>query len=111
MKQQIKEIFTNLEELKENGIYFSGIEGWGEFKRWWKNGRLYTHFFYLSSDATKNKNVNKEYKRWWNNGKLWVYYTVDNKGEKHGEYKAWDVRGNLIEHEKWKHGKKIMVKK
>ena len=44
--EQIIDVFENLEALKQNGIWFSGIENKGEYKEWYKDGQLKTHKLY-----------------------------------------------------------------
>ena len=60
----IKKVFTDLETLKEKGIWFGGIKKDGEYKSWHTNGRLQIHCFY------ENGKKDGEYKFWNNNGKL-----------------------------------------
>lgn len=42
MHKQIKNLFTNPIETMKSGLYFSGYEGEGEYKQWFKNGELIT---------------------------------------------------------------------
>ena len=39
-KKQIIKIFTDLEKLKEDGIWYDGIKKEGKYKKWYKNGQL-----------------------------------------------------------------------
>jgi len=93
MKQQIKKMFTNLKELKEDGIHFSGEEYKGEYKRW-DNGRLWFHCFYIEKGKREG-----EYKQWHHNGKLWIHCFFNGKGKYRDEYKEWDESGTLWKHE------------
>ncbi len=63
-REQIRDLFTNPQQAKEDGLWFSGIIGDGEFKEWWANGQLYKHCF------LKNSELNGESKDWNINGKL-----------------------------------------
>jgi len=92
MKQQIREIFTDLKELKHNGIWFSEKRWEGEFKRWYSNGQLFVHCFYNGKDIFKG-----EYKRWHENGQLFIYCNYKNN-KKVGEYKRWWDNGQLLIH-------------
>lgn len=81
------ELLSITQEQKEEGIWFSGIEGEGEFKQWHPNGQLYEHSF------RKNNKLQGEYRVWWENGQLEVHcFYKDGKLE--GEYKRW--WGNAI---------------
>ena len=68
IKQQIKDVFTDLDKLKEDGIWFDGKKDKGEYKRWWKNGQLHIHCFY--NDEGKRDSV---YKEWYDNGELYKH--------------------------------------
>ena len=57
-KEYIQQVFEDLKHLKFTGIYFSGIEGKGEWKRWRPDGPLYVH------DWKKNGLLTGEYKTW-----------------------------------------------
>lgn len=54
MKQQIDEIFTDLQRLKETGIWFNGYELEGEYKKWYKNGQLFIHCSYENGKIIKD---------------------------------------------------------
>ena len=90
--EQIKQVFTDLDKLKQDGIWFSGIEGEGEYKEWWKNGQLWTHCFY------KQGNKIGEYKRWWRNGQLMTHCFYNGQGSKEGEFKEWGYSRQLLVH-------------
>ena len=104
--EQIKKVFTNLNKLKQEGIWFSGKEGEGEYKEWWESGQLWEHCFY------KHDNEIGEYKRWYENGQLSLhcfyrgiknqYYIITYQGEDDkrfkGKYKKWSRSGKLREH-------------
>ena len=70
MKKQIIGVFTNLKELKEDGIWFDGIENKGEFKSWWGNGQLWIHCFYRGVSNNKENRYRGEFKLWLENGEL-----------------------------------------
>lgn len=38
-------------EQKLKGIFFSGVEGEGEYKQWYSNGNLQMHYFYKKGKA------------------------------------------------------------
>ena len=78
----------NIRKLKQNGIWFSGIEG--EYKEWYSNGQLWKHCFY------KDGEPHGEYKSWDSYNKLQIHgFYVD--GEKHGHFKEYDF-GRLYKH-------------
>ena len=103
-KEYIRRIFTNIEKLKEEGIYLSGIDGEGEYKMWYDNGQLYRHCFY------KNGELDGEYKEWYKNNKLWEHCFFK-KRRIEGEYKAWYNNGKLMLHFFYKNGNKIDMPK
>ncbi len=80
MYQQIEDLFTNSMKTMVRGLWFSGVEGEGEYKKWWGNGKLCIHCFY------KEDRLNGEYKAWHPNGQLEVdvFYK---QGLRDGEYK------------------------
>jgi len=88
-REYIRKVFTNLDKLKAKGIYFSGVNGEGEYKRWWyDNGQLKIHCFY------KNDKLNGEYKEWYSSGKLNTHcFYKNNKLD--GDYKGWWQNGRL----------------
>ena len=92
MKQQIKKMFANLKELKEDGIWFDGERLEGEYKQWRDNGRLWFHSFY------EQEKLRGEFKGWWDNGQLFkhCFYIDDYKYK--GEYKEWNYSGKLKEY-------------
>ena len=63
-KEQIEKVFINYDKLKTHGIWFSGIEGEGEFNTWWENGQLRNQIFYA------NGSINGDLKLWDESGKL-----------------------------------------
>jgi len=91
--QQIKKIFTDLEELKIKGIWYSGIKWEGEYKSLWKNGKTHVDCFYIDEYTYKG-----EYRVWWRNGQLNVYSYYNDDGQLNGDYKYWDSNGKLIQH-------------
>jgi len=58
-RKQLKSLFNNPFEAIEEGLWFSGYMGEGEYKEWYENGKLWVHCFY------KNGKKNGEYKEWW----------------------------------------------
>jgi len=106
-KQQIKKVFTNLSELKDDGIWFDGIKKIGEFKRWWDNVQLFLHCFY-----NKEKEIEGEYKLWYDNGQLFIHcyrrgvksrinttHYIDESDKRFkDEYKEWLDNGKLKKH-------------
>lgn len=63
-KEQIKKLFTNPQETKSYGLFFSGYEDDGEFKVWYINGQLAIQSFF------KNGKRDGEYKKWDMDGEL-----------------------------------------
>ena len=57
----------NIQELKTKGIWFSGIEYEGEYKKWFSNGQLWIHCF------CEGDKLHGEYKRWYSDGQLWEH--------------------------------------
>ena len=90
-KEYIRRIFTNIEKVKTDGIYLSGIHREGEYKMWHDNGILYLHCFY------KDGKLDSEYKLWHDNGQHYIHCFFKN-GNEDGEYKAWYYDGQLWEH-------------
>lgn len=99
-KRYIKKIFTNLKELKEDGIYLSGIKGEGEYKSWYLNGQLTEHCFY------KDSKRDGEYKGWWFNGQIWQH-NFYKKGKEHGEFKDFSLKGKYNKHLFFENGREI----
>lgn len=97
----IEKVFTDLEDLKAEGIWFSGVEDEGEFKKWWDNGNLYVHHF------SKNNKYYGEYRQWYEHGQLWFHCFFNKNGKKDGEAKKWLENGKLYSHELYKKGKII----
>ena len=89
--RQIKKVFTNLDELKIDGIWFSSKKGEGEHKKWWYNGQLFLHCYF------KQNKKDGEYKLWYENGQLWIHCFYK-QGNKIGEYKRWWSNGQLYLH-------------
>ena len=67
----IERVFTGLDKLKENGIWYSGIKGKGEHKQWYDNGQLGIHNNYENCvkegeykklDSNSQLNIHKLYK-------------------------------------------------
>ena len=90
-REYIKRVFEDLNKLKQEGIWFSGVEKEGEYKTWHNHNKLFTHCFY------KKGKLDGEYKAWSPNGKL-LQHCFYKKGEKEGEYKVWDSSGKLTFH-------------
>jgi antitoxin component YwqK of YwqJK toxin-antitoxin module len=67
MRDQIERLFTNPQETLEDGLWFSGIEGEGEYKQWYDNGKIFLHCFY------KNDKKDGEHRKWHYNGQIWVH--------------------------------------
>ena len=88
-RKQIIKVFTDLKKLKEDGIWFSGIEGEGEYKEWYKNGKLYLHYNY-----NKEGKRDGDYKQWHNNGQLNIHILYKND-KLEGKYKEWYSNGQL----------------
>jgi len=88
----IENMFSNWEKISIEGIYFSGIEGEGEFKEWYDNGQLRELSFY------KIGLLDDEYKAWHNNGQLHLHCFFKND-ELEGEYKIWHGNGLLEAHQ------------
>lgn len=66
-RRQIKDLFIDSQKTMEKGLWFSGYEDEGEYKKWWDNGQLFRQCFY------KNGKLHGEYKRWDEDGKLIVH--------------------------------------
>ena len=87
-------------EDKVKGIWFSGIEGEGEYIKSWDNNQIYKRCFYRNSD------LHGECKLWHNNGQLWEHSCFKN-GRYHGECKRWYNDGTLGKHFLYENGKII----
>ena len=85
-KHDAKENIKELKELKEEGVFTSGIEGEGVF--------------------TSGIKGEGEYKEWHENGQLSMHCFFKN-GIKEGKYKEWYENGQLYEHEFYKNGEEI----
>ncbi len=70
---QITDLFTFTKRIMSQGLWYSGIEDEGLFKKWNDNGQINVHCFY------KNDKLEGEYKAWNPKGKL-----VDSKNYKDG---------------------------
>jgi len=89
MHKQIKDLFTNPVKAMMSGLWYSGIEGEGEYKQWHDNGKLQEHAFH------KNGFRDGEFKQWFFSGQLEIHcFFKNNKID--GEYKRWNDRGKLI---------------
>lgn len=99
-REQIKKVFTDLDDLKEEGIWSSGIEDEGEYRRWHDNSQLYQHFFY------KDGKIDGEFKQWYHSGILYQHCFYKND-KRDGEFKLWRLSGKLYRHELYKKGKII----
>ncbi len=66
-RQQIENLFTDPMKTMMKGLWFSGIEGEGIYKKWYPNGELAIHEFY------KQGKEEGELKRWHMNGQLYVH--------------------------------------
>ena len=96
------EFILNFEENKTKGIWLSGIEGEGEYVRYYENGNLKEHSHW------KNNKLYGEYKFYHEIGQLWEHSFWKN-GKRHGEYKDYHENGQLWEHSLWKNGKKLEI--
>ena len=68
----ISQVFEGyLPSLKVLGIYFSGFQGEGEYKKWYENGQLKEHLW------LKNSLSNGERKEWYSDGKILNHYWAD----------------------------------
>jgi len=83
MRRQIKQVFTDLNKLKMDGIHFSGEEWKGEYKEWYDNGPLFLHNYFRT---IKNDNYHTMF-----------YQGEDDKRFK-GEYKRFNNKGILIQY-------------
>ena len=81
-------------------IWFSGVEGEGEYKRWHDDGKIGGHSFY------KDGKLHGEYKTWWPNGQMLEHAFCKN-GKRDGEYKSWRDNGEISEHSIYKDGKVV----
>ena len=59
-------------EDKVKGVWFSGIEGEGEYIEYWGNGQIYVHSRY------KDGKLHGEYKWWHKNGELYMHSLYEN---------------------------------
>ena len=99
-KKQIIRIFTDLENLKIDGIWYSGIKKEGEHKIWWENGKLHINTNY------KNGVEDGKRRKWYFNGQLHIETNYKN-GDENGEYKEWHKNGQLYIDAKYSNGKEI----
>lgn len=53
----IKRCFTDLDDLKSKGVFFSGVKDEGEYKGWYSDGQLFTHCFYKDGDLDGEKKI------------------------------------------------------
>ena len=131
-KQIIKVFEEDIEKVLFDGVWFSEIEGvgefksWyndgrlsvhcfyndegnleGEFKSWYHNGQLAIHCFYNGTSDEPEKGLKGEYKRWWDNGQLYIHRFYNDKGVKEGEYKKWNPSGRLIVHKLYRNNRVI----
>jgi len=60
------------DEEKENGIFLDFGNGKREYKCWYDDGQLCTHYFF------ENGRIHGEYKSWHSNGQLWEHYFYEN---------------------------------
>jgi antitoxin component YwqK of YwqJK toxin-antitoxin module len=67
MREQIIGVFTSLKEIKEYGLWFSGIEGEGKRIKWHTTGTIaiIAHF--------KNNSLHGDYKYYSNRGTLMTH--------------------------------------
>ena len=102
-KQQLFNLFNDFINIIFNGIWFSGIENYGKYKRWW--------FKQLWVDANYNKNglLIDKYKMWYENGQIHIDVNYNKKGELNGEYKEWNENGDLIFNVKFKNNKLVNI--
>jgi len=71
-REQIIDLFKDPQDTMENGLWFSGYYGEGEYKAWYSNGRLSINCYY------KNREKDGEYKAWLENGKLYFHKLYKN---------------------------------
>jgi len=100
MHRQIKKLFTNTQKAKEDGLWFSGYKGEGEFKQWYDNGQLFVHYFF------KDGREEGEVKQWHDNGQL-QQHGFYKQGAPEGEIKMWLSDGTLIMHKIIRNGEEI----
>jgi antitoxin component YwqK of YwqJK toxin-antitoxin module len=97
---KLSELLNLTDEQKEAGVWFSGVEGEGEHKRWHENGNLYEY------SNWKNGKRHGEYKWWHYNGNLREHSNWRD-GKRHGEFKWWNKNGELEEHSIWEKNMRI----
>ena len=103
-KKQIKNLFNNFIDIMGfYGIWFSGIKGYGKYKKWFDNRQLKINAYY------KNNMKIKEYKRWYYNGQLEILCYYNEKGELDGICKKWDYNGNLVFEIKFKNNELVSI--
>ena len=83
-KYYIETIFTNPKKMMTDGIYFSGIEGEGEYKEWYNNQILKIHCYF------KNKVIDGDYKEWHDDGDLAIHCWFEG-GKREGEFRSWHM--------------------
>ena len=71
-REQIIKLFTNPQETMYNGLWYSGYEGEGEYRGWFKDGKLQIQCFF------KNKLRNGDFKQWHNDGRLEYHFLYKN---------------------------------
>jgi len=54
-REQIKELFTNTQEIMWRGLWYSGYYGEGEYKAWNDNGTLILQYFYKDGKLEKEQ--------------------------------------------------------
>ena len=64
-KEQIKNLFNNFIDIIKDGIWFSGIEGYGKYKGWWNSEQLW-----IDVNYNKNGLLMGKYREWYENGNL-----------------------------------------
>lgn len=98
MKRQIYAVFTNLEKLKEKGIWF-GEPSNSEYMSWYPNGNKQLH--YIKNKTWPGMGRCGEFKYWNRDGKLtdWSFIMLDDeidllKNPKNLEYARKNDQGN-----------------
>lgn len=121
MKSQIKQVFTNLDLLLSNGIWWGGYTDEGFLQRIRPNGTIIIEMYFKNGEVEgpcteyhENGTIMSKYNyrngkregeaRWWyDNGKLFKKYNlVNNKIS--GEFKTYSKGGKLSSHIIYKNG-------
>jgi len=54
MHKQIINPFTNPKQTMDDGLWFSGHDGEGEYRKWYGNGQLYQYCYYKNGEKMVN---------------------------------------------------------